>query len=348
MRYEKFNRLISRLDSSPALGIQNSAKREVVENTFQNERTSTCQAERVSCESPTTGSRGSRRSAQRRIFISSHRQFDSTQLVIRASAQNSLLFKCLSGERASFIVKNILQSKKCALAAFFIAFASVMANLIYNYSALGSVVDDQQHTIVANLMRLPATLIVLVFPAGYCLSVDNTIFLLIVSTFDFWYKVSNLCVGLVSFWVLHEHLFSTVTIPFYSLSTLVLVALYLAFFLIDGVVLPQRVKNVSIVLYCSWGFSQVGYDYLYIEDVTWDPIGDDFTQISFKTLYLSSFLTANLFIAKPLLTMILTRMKNRICRRNRNACSGMRNEAARSTDILRGYCVYKYSHVRWS
>ena len=203
----------------------------------------------------------------------------------------------------------------------------------------------------------------------YCITrllIMNTVIMkLILNSFDFWYKLFNLVSALVAYIVVRTQIDSDTSIVhspwfpyFYCLSGLV--AYEIIFFLDALLILQPKIRLIATTSISLFTFYYGLNWYFYEKDYLWNPFDKynfEYTQISSKSLYISSCFNLTLFILKPLISdssrYVRRKMDYYCC--NNNVDHNHKNNNNNENDVTivetnvsqRCYSVYKRPYTKW-
>ena len=105
----------------------------------------------------------------------------------------------------------------------------------------------------------------------------------------------------------------------------------------------MNAKRCVIVLFIMAATINVLNRYFFTPDFQWNPFNSKYTQISFKSVLISSQVNLIIFISKPILSDIMRYCKNRI--RGVRYKSG--NIVTENFNCYRSATIYKRPHVKW-
>ena len=124
---------------------------------------------------------------------------------------------------------------------------------------------------------------------------------------------------------------------------------FILVFCIDGLYIPNKTKKLILGIMSISGLAMTIRTYFRMGEVEWNPFEDynfSHTQISFKSLFLSSSGNLVLFLAKPILSDMMRYLRRKCCVWNPANVPDSSNHRNR---VVKERCVglYKRSHVRW-
>ena len=212
------------------------------------------------------------------------------------------------------------------------------------------------------IFNLLGTVTAVVLSCSYLLSVNGTLFKLILQTFDFWFKMYNLFVYLILSIYIRSNMISTsigggnkkidnLDASTWGYSIFTGIATFLIFFwmfLLDATLLSTTTKNVSILLLCFY-FSYYGFVvYFTIDDMNWNPFSSYnnvslYTNINVKLLFISALLNMEIFILKPMIGVLARSLKRRLC--CKTTLSILENN--NMTELQECRTIYKRPTIKW-
>ena len=214
--------------------------------------------------------------------------YNGCTIVIDCYPRNCLLFKLVDNTYVAVWLHGQILSKKLVLTLICIAFIATL---------LGSLLIYFNHSIwkifvICWLIRsITVTL--------YCMlvfSIANlTIVDLISNTFDFWFKLYNVIAFYCAIWIrdynVGEHSeFRRNQIVFAGgvMSQVCFLSISLLLFLVDAIPASINLKRIAIFVYVVFSSISAQYTYFFTSDFEWNPFDSKYSQISFKSIILSS------------------------------------------------------------
>ena len=174
---------------------------------------------------------------------------------------------------------------------------------------------------------------------SYIFSTNISMVSFTIQTFDFWYKMYNLMLWIVtSYFVIPDFNQNSYV---YVIGSFSAVCGYGLSFVLDATSIENKYKNTFIILVVSWGAYNALNVYFLIDDANyyWNPFEQynfEYSNIHFKSVYVSSQTNLCLFMLKPIFSQINHKMRRYMClRKNRNTLGQT------------SYVLYKRAHVHW-
>ena len=133
---------------------------------------------------------------------------------------------------------------------------------------------------------------------------------------------------------------------YYVIAALAIVCGYGFSFVFDAICIENKYKNLFIVSGVSWCMYHVLYVYFSIDDTesNWNPFEKynfEYSQISFKSILISSQINLSLFMLKPIFSQI--------SRKIRSCIHNKKNTSQRNTDdasfVQASYILYKRPYI---
>ena len=215
---------------------------------------------------------------------------------IKVDSRNNLYFKCLPFSVASILYYVIIGNRRfpLSLLLFFVIFLII--------SSIGSWIYGTESLIYQIFYNI-AWGIALVLEIAFCLSLNIDICHFIFRTFDFWFKIYNTILVLISFTIIYV-IYGDVSVFSGIFSMIILLQGSLLLFLIDGFLSSNYIKMVFLIvgiLYCIY---LAIVTYFYQPDLGWNPFQSysfgKHSNVNFKYLYISGIIDVAIFLMKPL------------------------------------------------
>ena len=101
-----------------------------------------------------------------------------------------------------------------------------------------------------------------------------------------------------------------------------------------------------MVVYVLFAISNFAYLYFYAKDFEWNPFDFEYSQISFKSIILSSIINLIIFVSKPSFNDIMRYLKGKIgkCKLLSKSNTKIINK---KRDYQRCGTVYKRPYLKW-
>ena len=227
-------------------------------------------------------------------------EYYHSNIVVDCDAPNSSLFKLIDNTNVGLLLYNAILSKKLfvvMMCVWFVVVALYRAN--FYYSRLQTV------SFFACMIGLVSGLLYVI---SLVMVANITIITLITNTFDFWFKVCNVIVLYTASWIrkynlARVHIFSSkrALISEVSIQFGYFVIIFVLF-VFDAIPLSIKTKRIAIVIFTIITTALIVEFYFAGQDFEWNPFNIEYTQISFKSVVLSSWTNLIIFVAKPVLS----------------------------------------------
>lgn len=186
-----------------------------------------------------------------------------------------------------------------------------------------------------------------------------TIVNLVLNTFDFWYKLINVFIiffvqGVYRWFDNNTSNSSMEQAPIgvAVLRFIGFLTIYSSIFAIDAFPISITLKRVTIISITGYTLYYAIALFFTVEDYVWNPFGENkstfgkYTQISFKSILVSSAFNLAIFALKPIYGDIMRFCRRKIGEPNtQDDTSGQ--DLSLVNDYARCYCVYKRPYVKW-
>ena len=224
------------------------------------------------------GSHNHNNNSNSTLFAENREQFDAQYVVLHPNIKSNICYRLLSDERADWCINMILHSKWYNYTIFGLA-------VFFGLTAELTKVMDQfgVHSVGYLVCRISASVCALIWLGSWISSMNFDVIEIIVHTFDFWFKLWNMVLWLVSFFwmniVTSDRYLVDLTALAISISMGTLTAS-----LLDAIPIAYKVKRI-VTLVVTVGFilglilSYFGYT-----DVLYNP----FEKYNFKHTQISS------------------------------------------------------------
>ena len=184
---------------------------------------------------------------------------------------------------------------------------------------------------------------------SYIFSANFSIIVFIIQTFDFWYKMYNMTLFIVSAYFIN--LSFTENIIYYVTVSFTIICAYGFSFIFDAISIQTKYKNLFIITAVSWGVYVALNVYFSVDDdhSTWNPFEKynfQHSKINFKSILVSSQINLCLFMLKPIFIQISRKIRRFICN-NQNIRQNL-NIKDYSSFIQSSYVLYKRPYVHWT
>ena len=289
------------------------------------------------------------------LTVTTATEFNRSRLTIDCYPNNNLLFRLMNWNYWNILCTNtnisFLSVYKYILSKQLFLIVLCLSSILLIAWITAAFIDAVSDVIIVFLI-FGSFMRVL-----YCIAlisiVNITTVDLITNTFDFWFKVYNLLLWIVVMWI---NGFNTGENGLYvgfdpqgATGVLVIVdqlsqlLTYFLCFVEDAIPVPMNAKRCVIVLLIIAATINVLNRYFFTPDFQWNPFNSKYTQISFKSVLISSQVNLMIFISKPILSDIMRYCKNRI--RGVRYKSG--NIVTENFNCYRSATIYKRPHVKW-
>ena len=193
-----------------------------------------------------------------------------------------------------------------------------------------------------------------------CMLIANvTIMICVMQTFDFWFKLFSSVSGIVSYWVLGvistdsgvdiDDGWELIAGVFGWIMFVLIIAVI---FMMDALLISIKIKKILITLAALYLMYSAIYWYFTAKDVLYNPFEFKHSQISFKSILLSSLVNVSFFVAKPLFSDVIKYMKRKFNHykniNNSNSGTGINSQIQLDKDIEKCYTIYKRPYIQWS
>ena len=271
------------------------------------------------------------------VILFDFEKFSKYSFGILANYSDCLYFIVLPTTRARYIFNNILHAK-----AYPVCSAST-STIIFVLGQIYAVCFD--YDTIYYLLIIIAYSIGIVVCLTYILSANISIVKLIIQTFDFWYKVYNLILWIVSSYFAIP--WFRINTGYYIISSLAVICGFGLSFVLDGISIEIKYKNFYIIVTVLWGMYAVIMVYFYIDDTNnyWNPFKQHnfhYSRINFKNVFISSQFNLCLFMLKPIFSQINGKIKKCLCniRKKKNVTKDDKLFVERSYNLYKRPCVH--------
>ena len=285
-----------------------------------------------------------------RAILPNLEEFYKYSLGLVAYYSDNLYFTYLSQEKAKYICDHVLATKMYPIC---------LTSIAVTFAIAGQVCSHLYHDKISYSLMVVSFSIATFLSLSYIFSANISIVKFIIQTFDFWYKMFNLIA-----WIISGYFVSASVANFtwvHTISSLTVVCVYILLFVLDATCISNRWKNMFIVSVVSYGIFVSLDAYFLVDDknFNWNPFKQynfKYSQINFKSTFISSQLNLCLFILKPIFAQINVKIRN--CIQNSNnintgkiARKNQQNSIRKSTKdgllVQRSYILYKRPYIHW-
>ena len=284
-----------------------------------------------------------------KTVLSDLKDFYRHSITMIAYCSDNLYFAYLSKENAKYICYNVLDTKRYP--SIMIAIGVLLALIGQSYWMYGGY--DVIYYFVNGMSLFAAMILAL----SYILSANISIVTFILQTFDFWYKMYNLVI-----WIITLYFLNTVpSIGYFILSSTVIICVYFFLFLLDATSIKIKYKNMFIIVVAVYGTYVCLFVYLFNRDTQWNPFKKynfEYTNVSFKGLFMATQSNLCLFVLKPILSQISRKIRKFIVHKQHSNkktdnndyimnTSPIKKNSTGTKNVQASYMLYKRPHVHW-
>ena len=294
-------------------------------------------------------------------------QFNDSKIILNIDPKDNLCFKLMKNENLALKLYNLSLNK---IYLFVVCFC-IVVSLIVHYLSLVSIVSRSIYIVIATIVSL--------FVIIYCISVGltfNTMIIeLITNTFDFWFKIYNTLLLYVAAYIRYYNATNTDNTDNNHAAEEAVIDISVTcatilLFLLDAIPIKTNFKRIAIVVFIitmSYGAIVIYFSGI---DYKWNPFKSfKYTQISFKSIMLTSYLNIILFVGKPVFTdaMRYLRKKTKTVQCNPLCCNcetettqnknignhdhgsnSVSNQSQSQSQLQRCATIYKRPFVKWN
>ena len=266
-------------------------------------------------------------------------EFYRYSLGLVAYYNDNLYFTFLSTQKAKYIYDSVLSTKLYPLCA--IVVGSALAIIGETYSHFFDF-DSIYYSLIIGSYTVGMFLAL-----SYIFSVNISILTFIIQTFDFWYKMYNLVIWIVSGYYVNKTILKNT--PYHVIASLALICVYCFLFVLDAIRIDNIYKNMFIVTVVSYAVYIGWYVYFVVDDrnCNWNPFEQyhlQYSQINFKSVFIASHINLCLFILKPIFNQMNRRMKRRYKQEKKNERKVTKDDGV---FVQRSFILYKRPYVHW-
>ena len=249
------------------------------------------------------------------------KEYHKSKIVIQSEKRNNLCFKWLSQSNLieASTLSRIIYSKFYTVTIFGTAILCRTLSEI-----IASMEWMENYVFVASCLHLFGAFLFIIYWLSLALISNINVIRLIINTFDFWFKIISVTSTLVAVEILID---GTHDFPLHVVPTVIrivghvsLLCIVLILCTYDALSISFKIKFRFSVIVAMYIVIWVVYGYFILKDVIWNPFDINhfkYSQISFKSTFISSSLNLALFVVKPYvrqLTMYLTKQGRRVCK----------------------------------
>ena len=306
------------------------------------------------------------------------RQFYTSSVTINVNQHDLVAFTCQCPCISRKVISKIvwITSKRLWVGSIIlIAILLFCIGEILNFMNMYNVFKNsykQSINMVYNILWSLSFIVFSIEGISFIIHLNVTVVCLVIQTFDFWFKWTNIFTFLFSHFMIEN---SSIWTMFILTTSLSLIALCV--FAIDAFPISRQRRNFVLISYSLvpmcltlfwFFFGEINNNNTDNQD-TWNPIGAKYSQISLSTLRISSMGNLVLFILKPVISDIFRTLMSKIClnidlnnndyensdnNNNSNNSNDDNNDnrkrqkkIKRKSNIQRSYCLYKRPKIHW-
>lgn len=249
--------------------------------------------------------------------VTTSSEFNNSIVIIDCDPTNNMLFTLIKNTNTATFIYNAILSKSSFifLICLSVIFTLLLILSLYVYSS------SNEMALVFDMAQVFVEITFVFFCTCLILMANKTVAYLVMKTFEFWFQVYNLAVFIVASWVRWYGLTSTSSqsnsdtnqyIVLTIFWQLISILLLMNIFLIDAIPLCVQLKRVTVItvaIFCSIEAQGI---YFYSEDYQWNPFNFEYSQLSFKSIILSSYVNLIIFMTKRVFSDVI-RYTGKIC-----------------------------------
>lgn len=287
--------------------------------------------------------------------MSSLTEYREHMMIIDSDPRSNTLFKWINNtDSALFMHNGVLDIR---LLAFIVGVTCIDHGLWFVHVYVSSI------STLFTICRIIFSTIIMIYAVLLMLSTNTMVIELIISGFDFWFKVYSAAMLLSSTWIRHWYiddyrrsdLWPFVADMCYHISILSCAGV---FFVFDAVPFSINIKRIAILAFIFFAIYNAIFVYFFAKDLEWNPFEFEYSQISFKSITLSAYINIIIFVGKPIFHDIIACIKRASARSidNNDRSSGQERRASiaemkHTTEKEKGYhrcgAIYKRPYLKW-
>ena len=297
-------------------------------------------------------------------IVNNAAQYKDSRLIIDCNPKYSLLFRWIQNANIALSLYNVILNRKSMIVLLFLSSICGIVMFIHLY-----IVSMQTAFVVC---KSAASFIIACYCISMLLIANITLVDLITSTFDFWFKVYNTIMFIGAIWVRsYETNRGVNDNPIWNdkfefgaqvMMQIGVVLAIIVLILIDAIPLSIHIKRAAIGLYAIVLIYDVAILYFLRPDFEWNPFNSKYTQISFKSIIISSEMNIILFMVKPVLSDTIRHLKRcisvkidsiylRLCSKSDSTDYDIKensNVIVNKCKYQRCGTVYKRPYLKWN
>ena len=294
------------------------------------------------------------------------RAFYSNKLVYQVNGINNLYFKYLPPNVARFMYYKVA-NKKFMLTNFIFFLIFWLISFIIN---LISSNNDATSQIIGSRFWFAGWILLFFQSTILLFSVNLDLASIIFNSFDFWFKVVNGIVAIISLEQIRLYKYKKLGYYDRSIDQSVRIPVLvicesiglLTIFLLDATLISQHVKfrrampclwAMMILFLCIIDFIIVDAN---VDELNWNPFkswGNDiskYTNVNFKNLYMSAQANIMLFFIKPMFGVIARKIRQSVCNKRTRGNAYDYTETVthqNGINLVPSYNIYKKPYFDW-
>ena len=279
-------------------------------------------------------------------------EFHGSTLRINCDSKHNMLFTLIENNNIATFIFNTILSKRFV---FFGLFLGIIFSIV---SVLRLHAPSTETILLFNITRIAICISTILFGSCVILIANKTMIYLVTNTFDFWFKIYNMILLYGSGWIRlygiandndddapDDNTYVFVILIFYHFGTaLVLICA----FLMDALPVNIKLKRAALITVSVFGIIDAHYTYFYAQDYQWNPFNSRYSQISFKSIVLSSWVNVIIFLTKPLWSDTTRYIRKTLCSKDGTyASSTIATDHDKGKKYQKCHTVYKRPYVEW-
>ena len=207
-----------------------------------------------------------------------------------------------------------------------------------------------------NIVRILLCIVTILCGTCLILVANKTVTDLITHTFDFWFKIYNLILLYSSVWILlygvandndddapEDNTYEFIFLIFYHIGVALI---FIFIFVLDAIPISVKLKRAALVAATLACIVETNYIYFYSQDYEWNPFNSQYSQISFKSMSLSTSFNLTIFISKPVWSDLMRCLRKTLCSKA-NMLNITVTDHDKGKQCQRCHTVYKRPYLKW-
>ena len=292
-------------------------------------------------------------------IVTTAKEYYHSLLIIDCNPKNSLLFKMIKNDSTAIHLYNQILSKTLfvTLCGLWCVFLCLQFVAFY--------ISSITITTITTVARILLSFIFILYCIALLTTTNKTIVILITNTFDFWFKVYNTIILFVGIWVHSYYIYKGTendilrykdVFASQIMFDIAFAVAVIELFLLDALAVSLKLKRIGIGSFIALCLISAVNTYFFEQDFEWNPFNFKYSNISFKSIILSSYINLIIFAGKPIFSDIwryLRRHKNcNISKESRrNTLSHINHDQATPKtrfDYQKCRTVHKRPYLRWN